>query len=577
MPSGEITNSKRRLHLVLLALTALFSLAYFISNMGADLIRAGEGRAAEIAREMLERGNFVLPSLNYVVNAHSLTKPPLYHWMLIVTGAPFEWQNWAMRLTSVMSALGSIWIVFLFGRQMFGFRSALFSALVVSTSIVFLENSSAARMDVFFSFLILSSIYCFWMAINQSHETRWIYGFYALSGLGVLTKGPVGLLFPALVAAILLLGSERRNNWRSFVPLKAVLLFFAVILPWYVSLAITAPSGLASNFLFGQLAQWWAGSSNVAASGGTPFTYYLPHIIVGLFPWSMLLPAAVVVGFRAARKEGNAGIKSMLIWFLGGLLLFSLGGKKAARYLLPIMAPFALIIGFYLDRLEAAISKRHGVVLNISSILVLLFVVAFTTLVAAIYLDPDWVTHVLFKGLKKGGASQLQAGIDILLRHPFPVVATVALMLFASIAAVVGSVQRNLYLLVFGLAGVIWMLVWPFSLSIKPVLQQEMSPRSVAEEIRDMLPQEAKLYGGGGDYQHSIRWYLERNITMESAASLYNRVLHEPASWVLLMDKKPPPDRLLKSGRESMRWQIEYYHVTLFPGLAQKTDMRRDN
>ena len=577
MPNGDITTNSQRAQLILLLLIVLFSLSYFISNMGADLIRAGEGRAAEIAREMLERGNFILPSLNYVVDGHSLTKPPLYHWMLIVTGAPFDWQNWAVRLTTVVSAFGLIWMVFLFGRQMFGYRAALFSALVLSTSIVFLENSSAARMDVFFSFLILSSIYCFWMAISRNHESWWIYGFYALSGLGVLTKGPVGLLFPALVAIILFLSSNSKNNWNSFVPLKGVLLFLVVTLPWYVLFAISAPPGLASNFIFGQLAHWWAGSSNVAASGGKPVTYYLPHIIVGLFPWSLLLPAAVVIGFRVSREEGNAGIKSMLIWFLGGLVLFSIGGKKAARYLLPIMAPFALIIGFYLDRIGETISKRHGVVLNLSSVLVMLFVVAITGLVAAIYIDPDWVINDLFKGQKKGGASQLKAGIDILLQNPLPVLMIVGLMFIASIVTVAGSVKRNLYLMVFGLAVVIWMLVWPFSLTIKPALQQQMSPRLVAEKIRDMLPPDTSLYGGGGDYQHSIRWYLERNITMEPVGKLYNRVLHEPASWVLLMDKKSPQERLLNSGRNAMRWQIEYYHVTLFPGLAQKTDERREN
>jgi hypothetical protein len=272
--------------------------------------------------------------------------------------------------------------------------------------------------------------------------------------------------------------------------------------------------------------------------------------------------------------EGNAGIKSMLIWFLGGLILFSLGGKKAARYLLPIMAPFALIMGFYFDKVGEVISKRHGLVLNLSSLLVLLFVAALTALVAAIYVDPDWVINDLFKGQKKGGASQLKAGIDMLLHNPLPVMVTVALMFFASIAAVAGAVKRNLYILVTGLAVVIWMLVWPFSLSIKPALQQEMSPRTAAEKIRGMLPQNTRLYGGGGDYQHSMRWYLERNITLEPAEKLYNRVLHEPASWVLLMDKKPPKDELLNSGRENLRWKIEYYHVTLFPGSVQTINKR---
>jgi 4-amino-4-deoxy-L-arabinose transferase-like glycosyltransferase len=556
---------------VLLLLTVVFSLLYFISNLNADLIAAGEARAAEIAREMLERGNFILPSLNHVVSAESLTKPPLYHWMLIVVAAPFDWPNWAVRLTSVMASFGSIWLVFLFGRQMFGFRAGVFSALVLSTSILFLENSAAARMDVFFSFLILAAIYCFWMAINRDQETKWIYGFYALSGLGVLTKGPVGVLFPLAIAALLLVNNPGTRNWRQFVPLKGILIFFALVLPWYVLLAMTAPSNLAANFLFGQLAQWWAGSSNTAAKGGAPLTYYLPHILIGLFPWSLFLPAAIVVGIGAARQGDNPGIKSMLFWFLGGLILFSLGGKKAARYLLPIMAPFALVMGFYWDKVAEAISKRHGLALNISSAMVLLFVVVLALLLAGIYTDTDWVMQWLFKGRNRGGASQLSAALDLLLEHPLAVAATIGAVVFAAMLAMIGSVKRNMYLLVFGLAGVIWSLVWPYTLTVRPVLKQQLSPRAAAEMIASMLPKDTVIYGGGSGYEHAMRWYLNRNIQLESQNQLYNRVLQHPSSWVLLTENDPLQDELLATDRKSLQWKVDYYYVSLFPGTQQET------
>jgi hypothetical protein len=165
----------------------------------------------------------------------------------------------------------------------------------------------------------------------------------------------------------------------------------------------------------------------------------------------------------------------------------------------------------------------------------------------------------------------------MLLQNPLPVLIVMFLMLLASIVAVMGSVKKNLYLLVFGLAGVIWILVWPFSLTIKPALQQEMSPRLVAEKINKILPQDAKVYSGGGDYQHSMHWYLGRNLTVEPVQRLYNRILYEPSSWVLLMDKEPPQDSLLSGGRDNLRWKIEYYHVTLFPGSAYKNDKRSDN
>lgn len=574
MPDAVATNRDHawsKAPVVLLLLIAVFSLLYFFSNLDSDLIRNGEARAAELAREMLERGNFILPSLNHVVSAESLTKPPLYHWMLIAVAAPFDWPNWAVRLTSIIASFGSIWLVFLFGREMFGFRAAVFSALVLSTSILFLENSSAARMDIFFSFLILAAIYCFWMAINRDQEAKWIYAFYALSALGVLTKGPIGVLFPLAVAAILLINNQGLKSWRQFVPLKGILIFLALVLPWYVLLAITAPPGLASNFLFGQLAHWWAGSSNTATQGGAPLLYYLPHLLVGLFPWSLFLPAALVVGIGAARRENNAGIRSMLFWFLGGLILFSLGGKKAARYLLPIMAPFALVMGFYWDRLGEAISKRHGLALKISSVLTLLFVVVLALLLAGIYTDSDWIMQLLFKGRNRGGTSQLALGVDFLLANQLPVIFTIGVVLSAAILAMVGSIKQNLYMLVLGLAAVIWSLVWPYSLVARPTLKQQLSSRAVAETIGSMLPPDKVIYGGGNGYEHSMRWYLRKNIQLESRDQLYSRVRQQPDSWVLLMETDPAQDDLLATGRKYLQWKVDYYHVSLFPGTPQKT------
>lgn len=569
MANNVVTNKVfawNKAQVVLLLLIVLLSLLYYLSNLNSDLIAAGEARAAEIAREMLQRGNFILPSLNHVVSAESVTKPPLYHWMLIAFAAPFDWPNWAVRLTSVLAVFLNIWLVFQLGRQMFGRRAAVFSVLVLTTSVLFLENSLAARIDILFSLMILAAIYCFWMAINQDKDMKWIYGFYAFSALGVLSKGPVGILFPLAIATIMVLSHSGTRNWRRFVPLTGILVFLALALPWYILLAITAPPDLAANFLFGQLAQWWNGSSNPSVHGDTRPLYYLPHILIGFFPWSLFLPAAIVVGIGAARRENNADIKSMLFWFLGGFILFSLGGKKAARYLLPIMAPFALVMGFYWDKVAEDVTKRHGLALNISSVLVLLLVAVLALMVAGVYMDNDWVMQWLFKGRNRGGTSTLSAVLDLLLEHPWAVATTIGAVVFAAILALIGSVKRNIYMLMFGLAGVIWSLVWPYVLTARPVLKQQLSPRVVAREIAGILPKDKVVYGGGSGYEHAMRWYLQRNLKIEPRAQLYDKVLQEPSSWVLLMENAPLKQKLLSTGREYMRWDVDYYHVLLFPG-----------
>ena len=88
----------------LLLLALGLALLHFFSYLDADLIRAGEARAAEIAREMVERGNFIIPTLNHQVSGETLTKPPLFHWLVAAVGSSFDWQNWAVRLPGMLAA-----------------------------------------------------------------------------------------------------------------------------------------------------------------------------------------------------------------------------------------------------------------------------------------------------------------------------------------------------------------------------------------------------------------------------------------------------------------------------------------
>ncbi len=554
--------------LVLLLFTLFLSIVYFLSFLDADLIRAGEARAAEIAREMVERNNFILPSLNHEVSAGTLTKPPLFHWLVAAVGSAFEWSNWAVRLPSVLAALGSIWMVFLIGRMLFGFRAATYSVVVLSTSILFLQNASASRIDILFTLLILFSLYSFWRALSDERQRRWIYGFYLCSGLAVVAKGPVGFLVPFAVALFHLFVSGRRTLIRELITARGLLLFFAVAVPWYVAMAVTAPPELVNNFLFGQLSHWWGGSSKMADSGGKSFFYYLPHLLVGAFPWSLFLPGIVVYGLREARRNGNAGLKSVLFWFLGGFVLFSLGGKKATRYLLPLMPAFALLAGFYWDRIAQGIGRGHRRVLIVAASLVLLGTVLVLALMSAVAMDFEPALNLLLRGRNPGGAQQVREGWDLL--QGFAVIGLVVSLLSvaAALLGVYGSGKGRSAWIVAGSAAIAWTLVWPFSLGVKPQLDAAKSPRAAAETILQLLPEGAELYGGRGDktYEHVMRWYLNRNITRESREQLYLRIRNERDSWVLLMDKNPPPEELFP-GRAGIRsWQVDYYHITLVPG-----------
>jgi 4-amino-4-deoxy-L-arabinose transferase-like glycosyltransferase len=551
--------------LVLLLLLALaLALLNFFSFLDADLIRAGEARAAEIAREMVERGNFILPTLNHEITASTLTKPPLFHWFVAAVGAPFEWQNWAVRLPPTLFAMGTIWVLFLSGRLLLGLRAAVYAVVVLSTSILFMQNGSAARIDILFTLLIVSSLYFFWQAVSEAGRRNWIWGFYLCSALAVVAKGPVGLLLPFAIATFFLLVQDRPGLHRELFIKRGLLLFLAVALPWYLAMAFTAPQELVDNFLFGQLAHWWEGGSKAASGDGKSIFYYLPHILIGAFPWSLLLPGILFLTIREARE--NPRLKAILFWFLGGLILFSLGGKKASRYLLPLIPPLALLAGYYLDRIHHGLSRRHRRLLIAAGGVAVLGILFVFALLLAINIDSEAVLNALLQGRNRGGAQQLHEGWG-LLQEVIGVATLLSLLsLLAALLALTGAIKGRITWLVVGSAAMIWTLVWPFSLGIKPQLDAAKSPRLVAEEIQSLLPVGEQLYGGGKAYKHAMRWYLQRNIILENREDIYRRIHSEKDAWVLLMTKKAPPEELLSSRPDNRQWRVDYYYVTFFPG-----------
>ncbi len=558
-----LVREERPLALLLLLALAL-ALLYFFSFLDADLIRAGEARAAEIAREMVERGNFILPTLNHEITAGTLTKPPLFHWLVASIGIQFEWQNWAVRLPSLLFAMATIWIVFLSGKLLFSRRAAVYAVVVLSTSILFLQNGAAARIDILFTLLIVSSLYFFWQAVFGIERRNWIWGFYICSALAVVAKGPVGLLLPFAIATFFLLVQRQVGLHRDLSIKRGLLLFLAVALPWYIAMVFTAPAELVDNFLFGQLAHWWEGGSKAATSGGKSIFYYLPHLLIGAFPWSLLLPGALFLTIREAR--GNPRLKAILFWFLGGLILFSLGGKKASRYLLPLMPPLALLTGYYLDRIQQGVSRRHRRLLIASSGVAVVGVLLLFGLLLAINIDSEAILNMLLQGRNRGGTQQLQEGWGMLQEVIGVATLVTLLSLLAALFALAGAIKGRTSWLVIGSAAIIWTLAWPFSLGIKPQLDAAKSPRLVAAEVRRLLPEGEQLYGGGKAYKHAMRWYLERNITLESKPDLYRRIQSEQDSSVLLMEKKAPPEELLSARPDSHYWRVDYYHVTFFPG-----------
>src|SRR5512136_2327761 len=174
-----------------------FCLGIYFLNLGRwDLWNPDEPRYAQVTREMVTGGDWVLMHFNGQVYPD---KPPLFFWLVALSS--FAWQgfsSFAVRFPAAVFGTLTVLLTYFLGRQLYSPRAALLSALILATSVQFAHLSMRANIDTTLAFFTTSSMACFWMWYRGrgGEHHRWaILGFYVAMALAALTKGPVGFIF----------------------------------------------------------------------------------------------------------------------------------------------------------------------------------------------------------------------------------------------------------------------------------------------------------------------------------------------------------------------------------------------
>ncbi len=363
-------------------LTMLVVGVLYLGAVDLDVTGAGESRAAEIAREMYERGDYLLPSLRGEVTAESLTKPPLFHWLLVASARPFDWANFSLRIPSILSAMLCLLLVYRLASRMFDEQTGAFSVLVLACSGLFLDFGVTARIDLLFTALVVLCHGWTGSGCSQGGQDPPAGIVLCLHRSGHTGQRPAGARHvPAVV-----LTAGHKTTLKALFPWQGILLMLGIALPWYLYVILAAPAELVDNMFLGEFRNWLEGEA--AAEAQSKPWYYLLHLLGGMFPWSLFLPVALWQAAIHIRREKQRTLLLVLIWFLGGLILFSLGGKKAGRYLLPIIPAAAILVGWYWRQLLFDFSRyRTGAVISAS--LVTLALALVTGIMLFALADPD--------------------------------------------------------------------------------------------------------------------------------------------------------------------------------------------
>jgi 4-amino-4-deoxy-L-arabinose transferase-like glycosyltransferase len=324
------------------ALLILLHLALLLFRVGElPLLGPDEPRYTRVAVEMHRSGDFVTPRLQ---GEPWLEKPVLYYWLASASFAALGETETAARLPSIAASLFLVGVTALLGARLFGAASGLHAGFVLGTSLLPFVYGRAAAMDTLLAACVTGAIGLASLRVTGIAGPLAMPAAAALAGLAVLAKGPLGALLPLLVIGGFVLATRRWSLAREMVALRTVGAFVAVAAPWYLLVWQAQGWRFIEVFLLNHNLQRF--TSTVHNHPG-PFYYYLPVLLVGLFPWSGL----VLPGLASVRPLARETDRLLLAWLGLPLLFFSSAGSKLPGYILPCLPPLALLMGRAADQL----------------------------------------------------------------------------------------------------------------------------------------------------------------------------------------------------------------------------------
>lgn len=340
-------NLRSRTDILLLAGFCAFLFLYGLGAFG--LIGADEPRYAQVAREMLDRHDWVTP----VLNAQPwLEKPPLYYWQAMLSYSVLGVSDTSARVPSAIDATLLVIAVYLF---FWHFRRGveIDAALITASCAGIVGYARAASTDMPLAASFGIGMLAWW-AWHEGGKRIYLGLFYLFIALGTLAKGPVA---PFLAAVIIVLFAMLLGEWRLIAKtfwLPGILLFLAVALPWYIAVDLRNPHFFREFILEHNLARF---SSNLYHHP-EPFWYYLPVTVLAFVPWIVVVIAAFVVPLRAWWAE--RGVRSekpefelqfalfACCWLIVPVIFFSFSQSKLPGYILPAIPAGCILLAEYL-------------------------------------------------------------------------------------------------------------------------------------------------------------------------------------------------------------------------------------
>ena len=315
-------------------LLLLSIIVWFAGIEQRALTRPDEGRYSEIPREMAASGDWVTPRLN---GLKYFEKPPLQYWATAFAYRIFGEHNWTARAWPVLTGLLGLIIVFAIGRRLYGTDAGIAAAAVTGSSLWYFAISHVTTLDMGLTCWMTLALAGFMFAERPgaAARERWLGMHAAWVGmaLAVLSKGLIGIVLPGGVLFFYSLWQRDLKMWDRLHIGSGLLLFFAIVTPWFAWVQSRNPEFSEFFFFHEHLARF--SSTTHRREGG--WWYFMPILIGGFAPWTLFLlfRARSLLTDLAAPKPFHPE-RLLTVWIAFIFLFFSLSGSKLPSYILPV-------------------------------------------------------------------------------------------------------------------------------------------------------------------------------------------------------------------------------------------------
>ncbi|MDR3581469.1 MAG: glycosyltransferase family 39 protein [Oryzomonas sp.] len=485
----------------MLILLVLFGGAFFLFLGHAGLIEPDEGRYSEIPREMLEKGDFITPTLNYV---NYFEKPPLHYWLNALSFKLFGLNEFAARLTGTLAGLLTVLLVYHTGCKLFGRREGLFSAFILGTSIGFLAQSRINLTDMTLTFCLSAALCSFIIAVNDRgrHKGSYYYSFFLFSALAVLTKGLIGIVLPAGIIAIYLATTRRWHLLKEMRLTGGIGLFLTVSVPWFALVSSRNPEFARFFFIHEHLERFLT----KIHGHYHPFWFFIPVLLATMFPWSLYVLRAVARAWGERRHPGGDRLVFLLAWASFIFLFFSGSHSKLIPYILPAFPPLAILTGkMFSDAMDLEQRRLFGPENAILAVFLILMAEA-----AIIY------PHVQELAPLLTGAGLVHPGSSLLTKQP--ILSPVGGTIVAGMTAVMGVVtwladrKRDVLMLFAGLCLGSYFLATIGLQVFMEGIELKKSSKELAAKARRFAPPDGCLVSFG--YEQSLPFYTGKRVVV---------------------------------------------------------------